>query len=265
MAKKPDTWMPLNIGDYLANTTKLTRDQHGAYLLLLMAYWIEGGPLLDDDEELAAITKSTPKEWRKLRPKMEQFFTISDGRWTQRRAEEELEKARKFVSAKSDAGKKGAQKKWQREASANGKVDGKEMAEPSISHRQTDAPISLPLPKPDISEEDKSSSGATAPNGNDRPAWWPVRDRYGRVRSEVSEKILFDVGKAVLGRSAGGQITKMRKLYRGDMRAVTDLLLQAEEKSNPAEWWAAVLRRAELDEHLPPNHEVYPESEYRDQ
>ena len=52
-----DAWMPMWIGDYLADTMTLTRDLHGGYLLMLFAYWRNRGPLLDDDDDLAAIVR----------------------------------------------------------------------------------------------------------------------------------------------------------------------------------------------------------------
>jgi hypothetical protein len=88
--------------------------------------------------------------------------------------------------------------------------------------------------------EAKASSPATAARDGealaDKPKWWPKRDRYGRVVSDLTDKVIYDVGKAVLGKDAGGQITKLRKCYRGDLRAVADLLLQAEDKSDPSAW-----------------------------
>lgn len=88
--KKTDAWMPLWIGAYLADTTHLSRDEHGGYLLLLMAYWRARGPLPDDDKRLAAITKATPMEWRKLRPVLAEFFTVTNGTWRQKRIEIEM-------------------------------------------------------------------------------------------------------------------------------------------------------------------------------
>jgi uncharacterized protein YdaU (DUF1376 family) len=68
MTKNSNAFMPLYVGDYLADTTMLTRDQHGAYLLLIMAYWRNRGPLPDRDDALAMASRSTPQEWKKLRP-----------------------------------------------------------------------------------------------------------------------------------------------------------------------------------------------------
>ena len=136
MARKPDDWMPLVIGKYLANTTHLTRDQHGAYLLLSMAYWTNSGPLDDDDEGLAATCKATPKEWVRLRKVVVKFFEVRDGKWYHHFLDGKLEEARSFVEKKSKAGSKGAEKRWQN--------DGTGIAEPSVRHRQTDAPLPSP-------------------------------------------------------------------------------------------------------------------------
>lgn len=110
--KKTDLWLPLWVGPYLADTQHLTRDEHGGYFLLLLAYWRNGGPLLDDDKRLASITKSTAKEWKKLKPILSEFFTVADGRWTQKRMEKELAASLANLAQKSLAGKASAEKRW---------------------------------------------------------------------------------------------------------------------------------------------------------
>jgi uncharacterized protein YdaU (DUF1376 family) len=140
--RKPDDWMPLNVRKYLGDTMHLNTEQHGAYMLLLMAYWMRGGPLPGNDNELAAIARAGRGEWRRLRPILEPFFVTTSGQWVQKRAEEELAKARRLTEAKSAAGRKGAANKWQTHDRANGTA----MAKPSETTCQTDAPLPSPLP-----------------------------------------------------------------------------------------------------------------------
>lgn len=136
MTKKNDTWMPLYIGDYLADTSRLSTEQHGAYLLLLMDYW-RNGPPLDDDEELANITKLPLPQWRKHAAKLRAMFECVDGRLVQRRAEKEREKAGMVSGKRSQAGKAGAEARWGKKP---GKTDGKSMANAMANASQNDGP-----------------------------------------------------------------------------------------------------------------------------
>jgi uncharacterized protein YdaU (DUF1376 family) len=90
---KADIWMPLFIGDYLADTTRLTTVQHGAYMLLIMDYWRNGAPP-DDDQILCNITKMQAKEWKKNRSAIIVFFDIEDGVLRHKRIESELSSSR---------------------------------------------------------------------------------------------------------------------------------------------------------------------------
>lgn len=110
---KPDTWMPLVIGDYLKDTARLTTEQHGAYLLLIMDYWVNGAPP-DDDAQLAAITGLDARAWRKNRPALQRFFRVEEGFWRHKRIERELEdwaeRKRKFAERAAAGGRAKAAK-----------------------------------------------------------------------------------------------------------------------------------------------------------
>lgn len=91
---RTDTWMPLYIADYLADTMRLSTVQHGAYLLLLMEYWRQG-PLPNDQDGLAAIVRQNRKAWdRDIWPGIKRFFELQDdGLLHQKRIDAERTKA----------------------------------------------------------------------------------------------------------------------------------------------------------------------------
>lgn len=103
-------WMPLYIGDYLADTAHLRAAESGAYIHLIMHYWRNDG-LPDDDIQLAAIARMTMDEWRSARVLIEPLFKA--GKWKHKRIEVELAKARQKV----EAGQKGGLAKAKRNPS----------------------------------------------------------------------------------------------------------------------------------------------------
>jgi len=94
---------PLWTDAYLADTTELTTLEHGAYLLLLIAMWRAGGSLPDDDAKLARFTRLGPKQWASMRQSIGHFFKVENGRLTQGRLLDELEKARSRSKKASDS------------------------------------------------------------------------------------------------------------------------------------------------------------------
>lgn len=106
-------WMPLYIADYLADTTHLSATEHGAYLLLIMHYWTNGG-LPDDDKRLARIARLSAKEWAEAKPILQEFFV--DG-WRHSRIEQEMLTAHEKYEKRAAAGKKGGIAKAQRQSS----------------------------------------------------------------------------------------------------------------------------------------------------
>lgn len=111
MSKKTDGWMPLYVADYLADTARLSTEQHGAYMLIIMDYWRNGAPP-DDASVLASITRLPAAGWKKHAPALRLFFSIEGGKWVHKRIESERSKASGISDKRTDAARKGAAKRW---------------------------------------------------------------------------------------------------------------------------------------------------------
>lgn len=83
-------WMPLYIGDYMADTIGLTKSEHGSYLLSMMAYWKKGESLTS--KELNAVCGRDVD-------RVSQFYIWCESRWHHKRIDAELRKANDKMNA----------------------------------------------------------------------------------------------------------------------------------------------------------------------
>jgi uncharacterized protein YdaU (DUF1376 family) len=129
-------WMPLHIETYLADTGYLTAAEHGAYMLLIMTYWRDGG-LPTDERMIARIAKMSKEQWEESRDVLASFF--KDG-WRHSRIDAEMAKADDIIE--------------KRRAAANGR-HGK--SKPDASAEQTPSKSTDTDVPPRTSEPSSSS------------------------------------------------------------------------------------------------------------
>lgn len=101
--------IPFHIGDFLSGTMNMDGTEIGAFWLLCVAHYQAGAEgLPDDDRQLARIAKVTSRVWARVRPIVQQKFDIIDGRWTQKRVLEVLQK----IANKSAENSANSLKRW---------------------------------------------------------------------------------------------------------------------------------------------------------
>jgi uncharacterized protein YdaU (DUF1376 family) len=166
MTNKTDIWMPLYVADYLSSTTRLTTEQHGAYLLLIIDYW-KSGRLPDDDSILANVTRLSMDAWAKHRGVLQGFFEVSNGEWIHSRIEKEIEKSGDLKLAQIKKSILGNYVKY-------GKIDQRVETDSvlkewwaieSLRHSPKDSPKAPPSPSPSpthLSKDKKNTATKVA-------------------------------------------------------------------------------------------------------
>jgi uncharacterized protein YdaU (DUF1376 family) len=163
MAKAPI--MPVFTDALIGDTTHLSTEQFGAYVLILLATWRNNGRALpDDDERMAHVCRAGVKRWRsKLRPAVSEFFDISDGSWRQHRLEKEWERVTNLIAKRRASAAAGGRAT----AARNAATDGARKDNLEDSEKLFDRPESLNAAR---AKEKKSSDvnpeeGRCAPLG----------------------------------------------------------------------------------------------------
>lgn len=188
--------MPLFTDAYLADTTHLTREEHGSYLLMLMAMWRAGGKLPNDHDLLRRIAKCTPKTWPKTWEQLERLFTIpGDGTITQKKLSSEHTRVMRRVQNARENGKSGGRPKSLKDngpSNPTGSV--------SVSPGKPDQKLSV-IRNPESEKKEKGASPSAPPAAKRKterrsamlplPIDWKLPEEW---REAAREKGLVDAG-----------------------------------------------------------------------
>ena len=187
-----DTWMPLYIADYLADTRRLSTLEHGAYLLLLMEYWRQG-PLPDDDRELCAIVRLDRKLWdRGVGPAVRRFFhREDDGLLHQKRIDAERSKAVEL----SDKRRAAAQQRGSKPVTKD-EANVQQLHQQLHQQMPTHAGVAPPSPSP---REEPSSLRSDA----------LASQSFAELIEPDAPTLLFREGPTMLARLAGKPLTSL--------------------------------------------------------
>lgn len=195
-------FMPLYVGDYLADTGHLCAAEHGAYLMLIMHYWRQGG-LPIDDRQLARIARMSDREWGKARSIIAAFF---DADWKHTRIDQELEKAARKSESRSDAGHRGGVAKALKFKKAD-------VANATILPEQNHADVLASSSQPqseDRSSHSSSARAATAPK--------PARISRPKVKTQIAEDAQPDERQ----RADAAEVGVAADLFRTEWRKFRD-------------------------------------------
>lgn len=227
-AGRVDTWMPLFIRDYYADTQHLSAERHGIYMLLIMAYWMTGRPLPDDDEHLGALAKQSPADWARHRPIIAAFFRVGGGEWRHKRVDQELARAADVMEQRQAAGKASAKRRRpsteaQREAQREGNVRTNETPNETATKTETTTANTLHSEDRDIPSPTAARARAEPPllqdlnlgdegDGGDSDSgnWDSQQKRDAFAQNRIAEKLAYD-----------------------GHRAPWELLLKAEDETHP--------------------------------
>ena len=146
MSRKPDLWMPFFIADYLADTAHLSTEQHGAYILMLLAAWRRGGSLPNDPAQLAAITRLPAARWRQHASILLAFFAVADDTIVQGRLAAEYAEAVRANDAQKANGAKGGRprKETQKKPTGFDRLNPNESPSPTPLQARNETTVDTP-------------------------------------------------------------------------------------------------------------------------
>lgn len=145
MSKAPS--MPMLWDAYIADTTHLTTEEHGAYLLLLCSMWRREGWVPDDDRDNARITGLSVGKWRKCKERLRPMLIFEGGQISQKKLNRTWQETQDKIEKNRLNGAKGGRPLSNKNKRLS-KAAGFQIENPD----QT-----IPEPEPDLKREAKAS------------------------------------------------------------------------------------------------------------
>lgn len=166
---------PHHLGDYAKKTLGFTQGEHGAYRLLLDAYYATEKAL--PAEDVYTIAKATNAAERKNTDKALKKFDLRDGHYHHERAEEELAAYRARAETARENGKKPKKKPaGNPSAYRMGKPEQSESDTGSVSGIEAESNLtSNHKPEEPKTKKERTSASSTAPATTER-AFPPPKD-----------------------------------------------------------------------------------------
>jgi hypothetical protein len=247
-------YMPVDVRRLLTSETWMTStgEEKAAAMSLWLESWhqVPAGSLPDNDRMLAHLSQSGTK-WKRVRDgALRGWVKCSDGRFYHPVV---CEKAIEAWGKKADYGERLARaraakeekRRQQQEAMAAAKANGTGIAEAAAAGPIIDA-VAGPATghKGEERRGDEKRGTSTSPdlpNGKSSEAAQSPHSGLSQV-DKADEVALFARGKAVLGKDAGGLITKLLKSKAGKVPLARAVIETASTKQDPREYVSAVIR-----------------------
>lgn len=163
MSKAP-IW-PVATDALIADTTHLSTEEFGAYVLLMIAQWrSNGAPLPADESRLSRMARLSQRAWERARPVLVELFEVDADGWRQKRVEKDLVGVIEKIEANRANGSLGGKAKIL-------KLHNPALANATNSPPQTGSEtvaIHEPYPEPE-KKEGSSSADADPPSTPSKP------------------------------------------------------------------------------------------------
>jgi uncharacterized protein YdaU (DUF1376 family) len=161
--------LPLWTDAYLADTRHLSQSEHGAYFLLLVTAWrTRDCSLPDDDKLLARYAGCDKRTWLRQKQTIMAFWSLANGRWTQKRLTAERSYVTDLSSKRAEAGSRGGLARVASMQLKNNKIDQAKL----VANAKQNGSTHTHTLSSSLRSEDLSTANAVSSSKQDFDAWW---------------------------------------------------------------------------------------------